>query len=253
MGEFEGKVVFITGGTSGIGRGTAIEFGKKNARVAIIGRREKEGFDTVKDIQAVGGEGLFIKSDVSSLEDVRKAVKQTIDQLGPIEIAFNNAGIEEEPVPFLEQEISVFDKIMAINVRGMWACLQEEIRHMMQHGRGGSIINNSSVAGLLGGAGMSGYCASKHAVIGMTKALSAEFAKHKIRVNAVAPGPIQTEMFDRFVNARPQVRDYIEASLPIGRVGTTEEVASCVLWLASPTATYVTGQTIAIDGGMVYT
>src|SRR5271165_1530263 len=160
MGEFEGKVVFITGGTSGIGRGTAIEFGKKNARVAITGRREKEGFDTVKDIQAVGGEGLFIKSDVSSLEDVRKAVKQTIDQLGPIEIAFNNAGIEEEPVPFLEQEISVFDKIMAINVRGMWACLQEEIRHMMQHGRGGSIINNSSVAGLLGGAGMSGYCAS---------------------------------------------------------------------------------------------
>jgi NAD(P)-dependent dehydrogenase (short-subunit alcohol dehydrogenase family) len=252
MGEFDGKVVFITGGTSGIGRGTAVEFAKKGAKVAITGRREKEGNDTAKAIQVAGGKGLFIKSDVSNVEDVKKAIEQTIKQLGPIEIAFNNAGIEEEPVPFLEQEIGVFDKIMAINVRGMYACLQAEIKHMMEHGKGGSIINNASVAGLLGMPGVAGYCASKHAVIGMTKALAAEFAKHKIRVNAVAPGPIQTEMFDRFINARPQVKDYINASLPIGRVGTAEEVASCVLWLASPTATYVTGQTVAVDGGMVY-
>lgn len=253
MGEFDGKVVFITGGTSGIGRGTAIEFAKKGAKVAFTGRREKEGEETLKAVESAGGKGLFIKSDVTDVADVEKALKQAADKLGAIEIAFNNAGLEEEPTPFLEQELAVFDKIMQVNVRSMWVCLHAQIKHMMQHNKGGSIINNASVAGLLGMAGVSSYCASKHAVIGLTKSLAAEFAKNRIRVNAVAPGPIQTEMFDRFINARPQVMDHIQASLPMARIGTTEEVASCVLWLASPTATYVTGQVIAIDGGMVVT
>jgi NAD(P)-dependent dehydrogenase (short-subunit alcohol dehydrogenase family) len=253
MGEFDGKVVFITGGTSGIGRGTAVEFAKRGAKVAFTGRREKEGSETLKAIQSAGGKGLFIKSDVSDVADAEKALKQAADQLGAIEIAFNNAGIEEEPTPFLDQELSVFDNIMQVNVRGMWVCLHAQIKHMVQHDKGGSIINNASVAGLLGMAGVSSYTASKHAVIGLTKSLAAEFAKKRIRVNAVAPGPIQTEMFDRFINARPQVKAYIEGNLPMARIGTVEEVASCVLWLASPTASYVTGQTIAIDGGMVVT
>jgi NAD(P)-dependent dehydrogenase (short-subunit alcohol dehydrogenase family) len=247
VGEFSNKVIFITGGTSGIGRGTAIEFAKAGAKVAFTGRRETEGNETLKLIEAAGGKGLFIKSDVGVPADIDKAVKTTAKELGSIVIAFNNAGIEEQPIPFLDQKIEVFDQIMQINVKGVWLCMQAQIKHMLEHGKGGSIINNASIAGLLGVPGVACYVASKHAVIGISKSVAVEFAKRNIRVNVVAPGPIQTEMWDRFAGAG--VGDSFINTLPMARVGKAEEVASAVMWFASKGSSYTTGQVVAIDGG----
>lgn len=249
--EFKNKVVFVTGGTSGIGRITAIEFAKHGAKVAITGRREKEGKETLDAIKAHGAEGLFIQSDVSKADDVERAINETVEKLGDISVAFNNAGIEEEPTPFLDQTVDVLDRIHEVNVKGVWLCMQAQIRNMMKHGKGGTIVNNASVAGLQGMAGVSAYCASKHAVIGMSKSLASEFAKKNIRINVVAPGPIQTDMWERFAGDKPQVQSMVQNMVPMGRLGSSEEVASCVLWLAHPTASYVTGQVVAVDGGLV--
>lgn len=251
MQEFEGKVVFITGATSGIGEEIATQFAAHGAKVAFTGRRAEEGERVASKIKSAKGSAIFIKSDVKESSDVEKSVAAVVEKFGRIDIAVNNAGIEESMVPFLEQKVEKFDDIFAINVRGMWLCLQGEIRQMLKQQSECSIINVSSVAGQLGFPQTSSYIASKHAVNGLTKSLASEFAPNKIRINAVAPGPIATEMWTRYAASNPGTDEMIVHMVPTGRVGTCGEVASCVLWLASSTATYVTGQIIAVDGGMV--
>jgi NAD(P)-dependent dehydrogenase (short-subunit alcohol dehydrogenase family) len=247
---FANKVALVTGGTSGIGRAAAIAFAQAGAKVVVAGRRQTEGEETVKAIHALGGEAFFVVTDVSQDADVKALVEKTVAQYGGVDIAFNNAGIEHEPIPIPDQTEATYDKIMDINVKGVWLSMKYEIPVMLQRG-GGAIINTSSIAGLLGAAGVSIYVASKHAVEGFTKSIALEYAKSGIRVNAVSPGPIQTAMFERFAGTNPAAGEFFKSAVPMGRVGTAEEVVNAVLWLASDAASYVTGQSLSVDGGYI--
>ena len=245
MSEFTGKVVLITGGNAGIGRATAIEFAKQGAKVVITGRREKEGHEVIAEIKALGGEAIFAKTDVSREKDVKAMIAQTLETFGRLDYAFNNAGIEETFTPLSNQTEEAYDQIMDINVKGVWLSLKHEIPAMLKTG-GGAIVNSSSIAGLVGFAMAPVYVASKHAVIGLTKAVAVEYAKQNVRVNAVAPGIIETRMF---LEVTPEIKQLLESTTPIGRVGKPEEIAGTVIWLCSDSASFVTGQTLAIDGG----
>jgi len=242
----QGKTALITGGTSGIGRAAAIALGKAGAAVVLTGRRETEGQAVAKEVQALGAKALFVKGDVSNEADVKRMVDEAVRfGGGRLDIAFNNAGIEQIPQPLLETPSSTFDPIFDINVKGVWLSLKYEVAAMQK--TGGSIINTSSVAGLIGMGGISIYVASKHAVIGLTKAVALEAAPLHVRVNAVAPGAIETPMLDRFAAVVP--REALATMHPLGRVGKAQEIADVVVWLASGASSFVTGQTIAVDGG----
>src|SRR5262245_44801909 len=245
MSELAGKVALITGGNAGIGRATAIEFAKHGANVVISGRREKEGNAVIAEIKALGGEAIFVKTDVSKDGDVKAMIEQTLETFGRLDFAFNNAGVEETVTPLPDQTEDTYDQIMDINVKGVWLSLKHEIPAMLKTG-GGAIVNNSSIAGLVGFAMTAVYVASKHAVIGLTKAVAVEYAKQNVRVNAVAPGTIETRMF---LDVTPEIKQLLESTTPIGRVGKPEEIAGTVIWLCSDSASFVTGQTLAIDGG----
>jgi NAD(P)-dependent dehydrogenase (short-subunit alcohol dehydrogenase family) len=247
MSQFVGKVALITGGNAGIGRATAIEFAKQGAKVVVSGRREKEGQDVVAEIKALGSEAIFVKTDVSKESDVKVMIERTLETFGRLDYAFNNAGIEETLTPLPDQSEQTYDQIMDINVKGVWLSLKHEIPAMLKTG-GGAIVNSSSIAGLVGFAMAPVYVASKHAVIGLTKAVAVEYAKQNIRVNAVAPGSIETRMLRDFASA-PEVRQMLEAGHPMGRIGQPEEIAATVIWLCSGAASFVTGQTLAVDGG----
>lgn len=246
--EFKGKTVLITGATAGIGRATAIAFGKAGANVAITGRREKEGLETVELVNAAGGKGLFIKADAALEADAKRMVEETVAAFGRLDFAFNNAGVEQIMTPLPDQTEADFDRIMSTNVKGVWLSMKYEIPAIQKSG-GGAIVNNASVAGVIGVPGIPIYIASKHAVIGLTKSVALEYARQNVRVNAVNPGPIATEMFENFRRGNPEAVAQIIESVPAGRVGTPDEIASSVLWLCSPGAAYVTGQNISIDGG----
>lgn len=247
-GNFKGKVALVTGATSGIGRATAVAFGKAGANVAITGRRETEGLETVELINAAGGKGLFIKADAALEADAKRMVEETVAAFGRLDFAFNNAGVEQTMTPLTEQTEADYDRIMDTNVKGVWLSLKYEIPAILKSG-GGAIVNNASVAGVIGVPGIPIYIASKHAVIGLTKSVALEYAKQNVRVNAVNPGPIATELFENFRRSNPESVAQIIASVPQGRVGTPDEIADAVLWLCSPGAAYVTGQNISIDGG----
>ena len=247
MKEFAAKVALITGGNAGIGRATAIEFARRGAAVVISGRREKEGLEVVDEIKASGGEALFVPTDVSKERDVVATIQRTLATFGRLDFAFNNAGIEQALTPLPEQTEETFDEVMNINVKGVWLSLKHEIPAMLKTG-GGAIVNNSSIAGVVGVALAPIYIASKHAVIGLTKAVALEYAKHNIRVNAVAPGTIETRMFYE-VAKDPETREMFASGTPIGRVGQPQEIAGTVAWLCSDSASFVIGQTLAVDGG----
>jgi NAD(P)-dependent dehydrogenase (short-subunit alcohol dehydrogenase family) len=252
MGEFTDKVVLVTGATAGIGKVTAVEFAKAGAKVAITGRRKELGAQTVREIEVAGGEGLFIACDGTKAEDVKHAI-DTIDQAwGRLDIAFNNAGIGARYVPVADQSEEEYDAVMAINVKGVWLSMKCEIPLMLRSG-GGSIINNASVGGLIGLAGMAIYNGSKHAVLGMTKSAAIDYCKQGIRVNAVCPGIIITEMAMEMMGGREGVNEAGGSRQPMGRAGESEEIASTVMWLASDASSFVTGQSIAVDGGRTAT
>ena len=248
MNEFQNKVAIVTGGTSGIGRAAAVAYAREGARVVVAGRRAAEGEETVRLLQAQGGEGFFVATDVSKAAQVKELVDRTMQEFGRLDFAFNNAGIEQEPTPFLEQNEETFDRVMDINVKGVWLSMKYEIPAMLKTG-GGSIVNTSSSLGVVGMPGVEIYVASKHAVIGLTKSAAVEFGKHGIRINAVLPAAIETDMLQRFVGDKPESRAYMDAKHPIGRVGKPEEIADAAIWLSSGKSSFMTGHSLLVDGG----
>jgi NAD(P)-dependent dehydrogenase (short-subunit alcohol dehydrogenase family) len=248
MKILESKVALVTGGTSGIGKATVIAMGAAGAKVVFSGRREAEGEDVANSIRKSGAECLFVRSDISSEADVQALIGQTVATYGRLDCAFNNAGIESPAKPLHEHSLEHFDNLMAINVRGLFLCMKYEIQQMMNQGSG-VIINNSSTTGLVAFAGVSPYVASKHAVMGLTRAAALDYAKQGIRINAVNPGPTATEMIDRFSNKDPALEQQLASIVPMGRMGRPEEIASTVVFLCSDAASYITGQPIVIDGG----
>jgi NAD(P)-dependent dehydrogenase (short-subunit alcohol dehydrogenase family) len=248
--DLQGKVAIVTGGTSGIGRDAAVLFAKAGAKVVVAGRRETEGKETVDLIRAAGGDGLFLRTDVSKTSEVQTLVQKIVGKFGRLDVAFNNAGIEGKWVPIVEQSEEDWDRTIDINLKGVWLCLKYEIQQMLKQGSGGAIVNMSSVAGLMGSAGAATYCASKHGVMALTKTAALEYARSGIRVNVVCPAVIETAMADR-IFGEPEVNKRVLALHPIGRFGTTMEVAEAVLWMCSDKASFMTGQSIVLDGGLL--
>lgn len=246
----EGKVGLVTGGTSGIGRDTAVLFAKAGVKVVVAGRREPEGRETIELARAAGGDGLFVKTDVSKAAEVDALVQKTLEGFGRLDIAFNNAGIEDVWVPIVRQSEEDWDRTININLKGVWLCLKYEIRQMLRQGGGGAIVNMGSTMGLIGSAGAAAYTASKHGVIGLTKAAALETAKSGIRINAVCPAAIETSMAERLFGA-PHVHKFVLGCHPIGRFGKPEEVAEAVVWMCSDRASFMTGQSLVLDGGFL--
>ncbi|KOP26672.1 short-chain dehydrogenase [Hapalosiphon sp. MRB220] len=248
MTMFAKKVAIITGGSSGIGRATAIAFAKEGAKVVVASRRIQESQETVELIRNVGGEAFFVKTDVSQEADVKTMVEKTIETYGRLDYGFNNAGIDQIPTPLPEQTEETFDQLININLKGVWLAMKYEIAQMLKTG-GGAIVNTASIGGLIGFPGIPIYIASKHAVLGLTKAAAIEYAKSGIRINAISPGTVITDLFERSLGKDPQMKEQIMAMHPIGRAGTPEEIASAVLWLCSEGAGFTIGQSLTVDGG----
>jgi NAD(P)-dependent dehydrogenase (short-subunit alcohol dehydrogenase family) len=244
---FSGKVALVTGGTSGIGKTTAIEFARAGAKVVLTGRREKEGAQVVAEIKKLGGEAAFVRADVAKDADVKRMVDFTIEKFGRLDIAFNNAGVEWKG-PINQATEAEYRRIFDVNVWGVLNSMRHEIPVMLKNG-GGAIVNTSSVAGHVGLAQVSVYIASKHAVEGLTKSVALEFAKQNIRINAIAPGVIATEMWDRF--AGDEMRDQVTSIIPVARIGASEEIAAAVLYLCSDNAKFTTGTSLVVDGGFI--
>jgi NAD(P)-dependent dehydrogenase (short-subunit alcohol dehydrogenase family) len=249
MNTFTNKVALVTGATSGIGRATALAFAREGARVVVSGRRREEGHETVALIQQAGGKATFVQADVTREVEIAALVGATLGTYGRLDVAFNNAGVEGTPGSIHEQTVENYQHIMDANVLGVFLSLKHEIAAMLRNG-GGAIVNNASVAGLIGFPGVALYVASKHAVLGLTKAAALEYATQGIRVNAVSPGAIETPMFGRFTaTLGAESHRQIAALHPMGRTGRPEEIATGVLWLCSDQACFVTGQSLTADGG----
>ena len=242
--NYNNKVVLITGGTSGIGKVTAIAFAEAGAKVVITGRREKEGAEVTAEIKQTGGTAAFVRADVAKEADVVNAINFVLSTHGRLDVAFNNAGMEMlGPLDQVTEE--QYRRTFDVNVWGVLNSMKHEIAAMLKTG-GGAIVNTSSIAGHIGLAQASIYVATKHAVDGLTKAVAVEFAKQGIRVNAVAPGSIDTDMVARFPS---EAQNWLIAQHPVGRLGTSEEIAAAVLYLASDAAKFTTGTILAVDGG----
>ncbi len=248
--SLKNKVVLITGATSGIGKTTALAFGKAGARVVVSGRREAEGEAVIKEIQNAGGEAIFVRADVAKETDVANLVKQCVATYGRLDIAFNNAGVEMTGSLTEAMEVD-YRRVFDINVWGVLTSMKHEIPVMVAQG-GGAIINTSSIAGSIGMASAAIYVASKHAVEGLTKTAALEYATQGVRINAVAPAAIETDMLTRFTGGgQEEAKQYLRDMHPMKRMGAPEEITQAVLFLASEEASFITGTSLAVDGGFL--
>jgi NAD(P)-dependent dehydrogenase (short-subunit alcohol dehydrogenase family) len=247
-GSFAGKVAFVTGAANGIGRAAALAFAREGASVVVADVSERNNQDTARMVEELGGRALAVRCDVTRNEDVRRALNATIEKFGRLDFAFNNAGIEYAIKPAADVTQEEWDRIIDIDLRGVFLCMKHEIPLMFAQG-GGAIVNTSSGAGVRGFKGGAAYVAAKHGVIGLTKAAALDYAASNIRINAVCPGIIDTPMMDRFSGGTPEGRQAVIAQEPVGRMGTPEEIAAAVVWLCSDAAAFVIGHAMVIDGG----
>jgi NAD(P)-dependent dehydrogenase (short-subunit alcohol dehydrogenase family) len=248
-GLVAGKVALITGGGSGIGRASALTFAREGAKVVVADVAVEGGEETVQLIQQRGGEAIFVKTDVSRAAEVEALVARAVQTYGRLDCAHNNAGIEGAAATTVDYAEDAWERVIAINLKGVWLCMKYEIPHLLKQG-GGAIVNTASTAGLVGYRGGSAYVASKHGVVGLTKTAALEYAKAGVRVNAVCPGAIDTPMMGRLTGHRPQRAERMAAAEPVGRMGQPKEIAEAVVWLCSEAASFVTGHAMAVDGGL---
>jgi len=248
-GQFENKVALVTGGNSGIGKATAIRFAQEGAKVVIAARRIEEGEQVATEIRDSGGDAIFVQTDVSITKDVEALVAKTLETYGRLDCAFNNAGVGGG-VLLHEANDEDYDRVMNVNLRGVWLCMKYQITEMLRTG-GGSIVNDSSAAGIAGFARNPLYSASKHGVVGLTKSAALQYAPDGIRINAICPGAVRTPMMESAFASNPSTEEWFTSLEPIGRLGTSEEIADAVLWLSSDAASFVTGAAMPVDGGAV--
>ncbi|MCP5476411.1 MAG: glucose 1-dehydrogenase [Rhodanobacteraceae bacterium] len=246
--DYAGRTALITGAAGGIGSATALAFAAAGAKVVLADIADS-GAQLAQSIVDQGGKAWFVRTDVTRIEQIEALVAQTLSYGGSLDFAFNNAGIEEENARLGDSDEALFDRMMAINVKGVWACMRAELQVMKTQGHG-VIINTASVAGLVGAPKHAIYGASKHAVIGLTKSAAAEYGKAGIRINAVCPGVIRTAMYQRMIDQGLADEHSIRRLHPIGRIGEVEEIAGAVLWMCSEQAAFMTGHSMTIDGGM---
>lgn len=249
--RFSNTVALITGGAAGIGRATAVAFAREGARVVVADVNSREGDETVRLIRDDGGDAVFVEANVASSVDWHRVIAETIREYGRLDVLFNNAGIEGTSAPIADYSEEDFDRVISVNLKGIWLGMRAAIPQMLKQGKG-TIINTSSILGLVGFAAASAYTASKHAIIGMTKVAALEYSAQGIRVNAVCPAFIKTPMLDRGLGQLPnaqEILDQISTLHPVGRMGEPEEVASLVLFLASDDASFISGAAYLVDGG----
>ena len=247
--SFAGLTALVTGAASGIGRGTALAFARAGAQLVLVDIDAEAGAALAKEIEAGGGSALFVRTDVSRSEQVDDMMAAALARFGRIDCAFNNAGIEEEHLKLAESDEALYDRMMAINVKGVWLCMRRQIAQMLVQG-GGAIVNTASVAGIVGAPRHAIYAASKHAVVGLTKSAAVEYGKKNIRINSVCPGVIRTAMLERALARDPNWESSLVALHPIGRLGEVADVSAAVLWLCSDAAAFVSGHQLVVDGGM---
>ena len=247
--EPNGKVALVTGAGSGIGRATAIEFASRGARVVVSDISREGAARTAGAILDSGGDAIPVVGDVSVAQDVDRLLGETVAHFGRLDFAFNNAGIEGESADTASCTEENWDRVVDVNLKGVWLCMRAEIPIMREQGDG-VIVNCASVAGLVGFKDLPAYCASKGGVVELTRAAALECATSGVRVNSICPGVIRTPMVDRVFSASPEAAAAIEAMEPVGRLGSPEEIASAVLWLCSPGAGFVTGHALVVDGGL---
>jgi NAD(P)-dependent dehydrogenase (short-subunit alcohol dehydrogenase family) len=249
-GQFDGKVALVTGGASGIGHTTALAFARHGAKVVVADIAQAGGEKTVALITAAGGEATFVKTDVTKSADVENMVNKAVATYDRLDFAHNNAGIDGDFATIVNQTEENFDRTIGINLKGVWLGMKYEIPQMLKQG-GGVIINTASTAGLVGYRTMGIYVASKHGVVGLTKAAALEYATRNIRILSICPGAIRTPMIDEFIKGNSEVEAHMHGLQPVGRMGKPEEVANAVVWLCSDAASFLTGSAIPIDGGTV--